>query len=101
MEESALVETFEGFTVESATVSKNIESVTFYCNKSGIIFGIGIESSLEIQHIGLINGLLGHRFEINWPNEVIEEIIVETAPGGEEDLIATVVLSPFQSSQQC
>ena len=92
IEESALVETFGGFTVESATVSKNTKSVTFYCNKSGIIFGIGVESTLEIQHIGLINGLLGHRFDVNGPNEVIEEIIVETAPGGGGDLIATVVL---------
>ena len=60
MGESALIKTFKEFTVESATVSKNIKSVTFYYNKSGIILGISIESTLKIQNIGLINGLLRH-----------------------------------------
>ena len=101
MEESALVETFGGFTVESATVSKDIRSVTFYCNKSGIILGIGIESICEIQCVGLVDGLLEHQFGIDGPNEVIEEILVEAAPGGGGDLIATVVFCRYKSSQQC
>ena len=101
MEESALVETFGGFTVESATVSKDIKSVTFYCNKCGIIFGIGIKSACEIQRVGLIDGLLNHQFDVDGPNEVIEEILVETTPGGGGDLIATVVFCRYKSSQHC
>ena len=60
MKELALIETFKGFIIELAIVSKNIKLVTFYYNKSGIIFGIGIKSVYEIQYVGLVNGLLKH-----------------------------------------
>ena len=85
-----LIKSFGGFTVESATVSKDLQSISFFCSKYGIILGIGIKSISDFQHIGLIDDLICHQFDIDGPSEVIEEILIEAAPSGGGDLLATV-----------
>ena len=88
-----LAETYGGFTVESAKISRDLESVTFFCTETGIIFGIGFKSAMGFQHIGLIENLVEYQFDINGPSEVIKEIAVETASGGGRDLVAMVFIS--------
>ena len=89
-EELALTKAFGGFTVESITVSKDLQSISFFCSVNGAILGIGIKSVSEFQHIGLIDDLVCHQFDIDGPDEVVEEILTETAPGGGGDLLITV-----------
>ena len=93
MKESSLVETFGGFTVESATFPEVLRSITFFCTLEGVIFGISASSALESQAIGRDdNALVKHQFDIIGPNEVIEEVVVQTASGGGGDMVITVCM---------
>ena len=86
----ALTKAFGGFTVESATIPKALQSISFFCSVCGTILGIGIKSISDSQHIGLTDDLICHQFDIDGPSEVIEEILIEAAPGGGGDLLITV-----------
>ena len=88
-EELRIIKQFDCFTVELAQISTFLTKIVFYCSESGLILGVGIGSSSEYQYIGQRYDLIEHEFDVQVPNEVVEEIIVESAKNG-GDLIATV-----------
>lgn len=90
-EELRMIKKFGCFTVELAQVLNDLTRIVFFCNESGLIFGVGIASSSEYQYIGQRKDLIEHRFDIQVPSEIVEEIIVESAENG-GDLIATVYI---------